>query len=125
MYYIFDEREINKNRKIALLEKANENMTYAKEVSSKNMLCNCMCSENSLNIEIIVWLISGASHEQFVELCKKIIQVHKMWENVYHIFSTIVDNSADSFIMKAFENKIKDMDKTLRDIKDFAKLSKN
>lgn len=122
MCRIFDSREKAKNRKTALLGKSIENMTYAKAISSKNMLWNCLCSESLLNIKIVEWLISGADSEKCSKIYETIKQVRNAWENMYYVFSAIVTDYENSYIMSTFEKKIHNMDSTELAIKEFNKL---
>lgn len=122
MCRIFDSREKAKNRKTALLGKSIENMTYVKAISSKNMLWNCLCSESLLNIKIVEWLISGADSEKCSKIYETIKQVRNAWENMYYVFSAIVTDYENSYIMSTFEKKIHNMDSTELAIKEFNKL---
>lgn len=119
MCRIYAQREVDKIRKIALIEKANENMTYANEISSKNMLWNSICSDNLLSIKIVEWLINGADVGKCDELNDVISRTKRIWENMYYVFSAVVPDYKNAFIMNAFQKKIHDMDNTVNAINEF------
>lgn len=119
MCRIYDQREIDKVRKIALLEKANENMTYANKISSKNMLWNSICSDNLLSIKIVEWLITDADIEKYDGLIEAISQTKRIWENMYYVFLAVVPDYKNAFITNTFQKKIHDMDNTVNAINEF------
>lgn len=119
---IFNDKDNSKDKKEILLRKAAENLKYAQEKSEKNMLWNCICSENLIKVQIIEWLISGAQIDKCVKLHKKITDTKAKWENIYYIFKEIGDIDDDSYIMKEFKKRKQELNNITKNIKDFMAL---